>query len=249
MTWQQDPITPIRAAAAQTVAGRQRDAGIQQMAAEHGADLPAWWQADPSGDRELDITQFYEITGRCSEILLPRLDDAVIIRVPSETVLHLNPVTDLDEVCATGIAVSLPDPVVFFDFQESPGAGVPLTAEVPISPPPVMVAALCAKPEAGPLTLMPIFDNGMNQPRAWGEVLFDETREPNVPFLVHPGLSVYGRPEIALFTPPLDMFGSNSLCGAAFRATHLMAHRLLGLLAALNDGRAEIGGDDVLRLV
>jgi len=51
--WQSDPIAPIRAAAAVTVAGRNRDAGIRQMAAEHGADLPAWWRADPSGDGDL----------------------------------------------------------------------------------------------------------------------------------------------------------------------------------------------------
>jgi len=246
--WQPDPITPIRVAAAETVAGRQRDAGIRQMAAEHGADLPAWWQADPSGDRELDTTQFYEITGRCAEILLPRLDEATVIRVRPGTALLINPITDLDRVCETGLTVPLPEPVIFLDFQDTPGAGVPLTAGVPIEPPPVMIAALCAKPEGGPLSLMPIFDNTMNQPRAWGEVLFDETRELNVPFLVHPGLSVYGRPEIGLFTPPIDMFGSNSLCGAIFRATYLTVQRLLGLLVAANDGRAELY-DGELRLV
>ena len=249
MTWQPDPIDPIRENAAEAVAGRQRDAGIQQMAAEHGADLPAWWQADPSGDRDLDATQFYEITGRCAEILLPRLDEAAVIRVPVATALHINPITELDRVCATGIGMPLPEPVVFLDFQEEPGAGVPLPLPglVPIEPPPVMVGALCLKPEGEPLSLMPIFDNGMNQPRAWGEVLFDETRELAQPFLIHPGLSVYGRPEIGLFAPPIDP-GSDSLCGAAFRATHFMAQRLLGLLAALDNGRAEVGADSVLRL-
>jgi len=110
------------------------------------------------------------------------------------------------------------------------------------------LAALCAKPEGGPLSLMPIFDNGINQPRAWGEVLFDETRELNVPFLVHPGLSVYGRQEIGLFTPPIDMFGSSSLCGAIFRATHLMIHRLLGLLDAIEHDHTEVD-DGELHLV
>jgi hypothetical protein len=249
MSWQEDPLGAIRSAAAETVAGRQHDAGIREIAAEHGADLPAWWRADPSGDGELDVTQFFEITGRCSEILQPRLAEAVVIRVPSETVLRLNPIVDLDKVCATGLSVSLPEPVVFLDFQESPGTGIPLTAHVPIDPPPVMVAAVAAKPEGGPLSLMPIFDNGMNQPRAWGEVLFDDTRELNVPFVGHPGLSVYGRPEIGLFTTPIDMFGSNSLCGAAYSATHLMVQRLLALLAALDDGRAVVGDDGAMRLV
>jgi hypothetical protein len=237
----------VRSAAVATVAEWQQHPGNRRTAAEYGAGLGAWWRADPSGDRDLDLAQFFEIIGRCAEILLGRLDGAVVVRARPETVLRISPVNALEEVCRVGVSVRLPAPVVLFDFEDAPGAGVPLPAFVPVEPPPVMVAALCAKRERGPLSLMPVLGNGARQPCVWGELVFDETRELGAPFLIHPGLSVYGRPELGLFRPPIDMFGSDSLCSAVFRATHLMGHHLLGVLAAIEDGRAEII-DDELRL-
>ena len=127
------------------------------MPAAHGVDLPAWWQADPSGDRELDLTQFYEITGRCAAIILPRLDDAMVIRVRPETVFRMNPITELDRVCQVVLSVSLPEPVVFFAYQEAPGTGVPSPRLCRSTHPRVMVAALGSKLAEGPLSLMPIF--------------------------------------------------------------------------------------------
>jgi hypothetical protein len=247
VVWERDRVAAARSAAVETVAEWRRRAAGQRMAVERGAGLAAWWRADPSDDRDLDLAQFFEIIGRCAEILLGRLDGAVVVRVRPETVLRISPVNALEEVCRVGVSVRPPAPAVLFDFEDAPGAGVPLPAFVPVEPPPVMVAALCAKRECGPLSLMPVLGNGARQPCAWGELVFDETRELDEPFLVHPGLSVYGRPGLGLFRPPIDMFGSDSLCSAVFRATHLMGHRLLGVLAAIEDGRAAIV-DDELRL-
>jgi hypothetical protein len=69
--------------------------------------------------------------------------------------------------------------------------------------------------------------------------MWDKDRNLNEPFVAHPGLHVFGGPEVGLFNPSVSL-ESNSLCGKVFGASHSSLGIILPVLDGLASGRAKL---------
>jgi hypothetical protein len=204
-----------------------RDPNLVTLLREHPGGLTDWWREDPAGDAELDNAQFHETVRRTAEVALQVLPRARLLDVPAHLAATIPPLSDLGEVCRVGCSVGLPVDPLCLRFD-------PAGIEVPdqgIAPRPMFSAVLCWK-EQGPLSLIPFTTQPDSDPRPYGQVLFDETRELGVPFHRHPGLTVYGREDVGLFTPPI-VPTSQSASGAVWRTSQMMIQRTLALLEGL----------------
>jgi hypothetical protein len=210
---------------------------LNQMRAEHGEELSAWWQNDPPGGSEFDVAQYCFATAAVAGVARPELPRAQVVRVAADDALALRqPISGPEDVSALGLRIVVhPDPV-YLDFTAD-GEPQPVLAVQGLNPPAIVVGALAWQP-AGVLNVVP-FIRAHDFDEPWAHIMWDRDRQLNQPFVAHPGLHVFGPPEVGLFTPAVSL-ESNSLCGKVYGGSHSALGIVLPALDALTSGAAAL---------
>jgi hypothetical protein len=210
---------------------------LTQMRADHGDDLSAWWQKDPPGGSELDVAQYCFATAAAAGVARAELPSAQVIRVAADDALALRqPISGPEDVSELGLRIVVAPNPSYLDFTAA-GEPQPVLAVQGLNPPAIVVGALAWQP-ADVLNIV-LFIRAHDFDEPWAHIMWDRDRKLNQPFVAHPGLHVFGPPEVGLFTPAVSL-ESNSLCGKVYGGSHSALGVILPVLDALTSGAAEL---------